>query len=176
MALIVLVTGGSKNGKSRIAEDIIGKYDIPKFYIATMEPFGEEAAAAIARHREIRAGKGFETIEKYTGIDEITLTEGCAVLLECAINLCANEMFSARCVDPVENIIRGVKKLSEKARVLVIVTGQVGGDGVTYAPETMDYMKKLGQLNWRLADIADVVIEAVFGIPNVLKGELACTF
>ncbi len=94
--MLVLITGGSKNGKSHIAEKIITSCELSRFYVATMEPFGEEAMVAIERHRRIRSGKNFITIEKYTDIQEIELPEQCAVLLECACNLCANEMFSKK--------------------------------------------------------------------------------
>lgn len=169
--MLVLITGGSKNGKSHIAEAVITSYDLPRFYIATMEPFGEEAASAIKRHREIRSGKNFVTIEKYTDIQEISLPEKCAVLLECACNLCANEMFSKNVEDPVEKIMDGVKHLQSKAELLVIVTNQVGDDGMEYPKETMNYLKNMGKLNLQLAEAADYVIEAVYGVPVIWKGE-----
>lgn len=168
--MLVLITGGSKNGKSRIAEKIIENYDIPRFYIATMEPFGEEAHAAIVRHREMRKSKKFETIEKYTDIGEIILPEGCAVLLECACNLCANEMFSANEKNPVEKIVSGIRKLMDQAEILVIVTNQVGDDGVEYPELTMKYIENMGKINLELSNLADVVIESVYGIPLILKG------
>lgn len=174
--MLVLITGGSKNGKSRIAEKIIENYDIPRFYIATMQPFGEEAYAAIKRHQKMRKNKKFETIEKYTDIDEINLPEKCAVLLECACNLCANEMFSANEKDPVEKIVKGVKKLMKNAEILVVVTNQVGGDGIEYPVSTMKYIENMGKINFELSNSADVVIEAVYGIPVILKGEIfGCT-
>ena len=104
-------------------------------------------------------------------IDKINLPEKCAVLLECACNLCANEMFTSKCKNPVEKILMCVDKLLEKSEVLVIVTNQVGEDGVNYSAETMDYIKNMGVLNRMLAEKADCVIEAVYGIPVILKGE-----
>lgn len=41
----------------------------------------------------MRAGKGFETVERYTALDELVLPKGSVVLLECMTNLVANEMF-----------------------------------------------------------------------------------
>lgn len=169
--MMILITGGSKNGKSRIAEELVTAYSSPRFYIATMIPCGEEAHAAIERHRNIRADKGFETIEKYTDIDQINLPDRCAVLLECMANLCANEMFSGCAANPVHKIAKGVDRLLENAEVLVIVTNQVGDDGIVYPHETMQYIKNMGELNLVLAKKADCVIEAVYGIPVVLKGE-----
>lgn len=170
--MFILITGGCKNGKSAIAEKIICSESAKRFYIATMQPFGEEAEKAIERHRKMRAGKGFTTIEKYTDTGEISLPRNSSVLLECMGNLCANEMFSAGCADPVGKILNDIKKLTAQSETFIAVTSQVGSDGIIYPHETMEYMKSLGRLNSGLADIADVVIEAVFGIPVLLKGEL----
>lgn len=170
--MFILITGGCKNGKSAIAEKIICSETAGRFYIATMQPFGEEAEKAIERHRKMRADKKFTTIEKYTDVGEIILPRSSSVLLECIGNLCANEMFSARCPDPAGKIFSDIKKLTEQAGIFIAVTSQVGSDGIIYPRETMEYMKSLGILNSRLAGIADIVIEAVFGIPVALKGVL----
>ncbi len=155
-----------------MAEKILTAYNVPRFYIATMEPFGSEAKEAIARHRKIREGKSFNTIEKYTDISEIKLPQNCAVLLECMCNLCANEMFSAKEKNPAKKIIRDTEMLIKNTEIFVAVTNQVGGDGIKYFPETMEYIKQMGLLNNSLAALADAVIEAVFGIPVLFKGVL----
>lgn len=170
--MLTLITGGSKNGKSHIAEEIISHSERTKYYIATMEPYCEEAQAAISRHRAIRSGKGFITLEQYTDIESAPISDKSAVLLECACNLCANEMFTADCKNPVEKITDGICKLLEKAEVLIIVTNEVGSDAVSYVDGTVSYIENMGKLNRRLAEMADNVIEAVYGIPYVLKGEL----
>lgn len=169
--MLVLITGGSKNGKSEIAEKIIVSYNSRRFYIATMEPYCEEALTAIERHRNIRREKGFETIEKYTDIDEIEIPENSSVLLECICNLCANEMFTKGIAEPVDKIMLGINKIADSAEVFVIVTNQVGDDGEEYSAETMKYIENIGVLNSRISERADCVIEAIYGIPIVLKGE-----
>jgi len=173
--MTTLVTGGSKCGKSSLAEKLLDGFCGKKVYIATMQPFGEEALEAISRHRKMREQKGFGTIEKYTDIQEISLYEGSAVLLECVGNLCANEMFSGdgMCY-PDYKIISGIKRLSDFAAELVIVTNQVGSDGIDYAEGTAEYIRLLGEVNRRIAEFADNVIECVYGVPIVLKGEIPC--
>mgnify|MGYP000447167111 CR=1 FL=1 len=69
-----LITGGSGSGKSEYAEQKLMEYashskrNKKRYYIATMMPFGKETEEKIARHRRLRAGKGFETIECYTDL------------------------------------------------------------------------------------------------------------
>ena len=173
--MTTLVTGGSKCGKSSLAEKLLDGFCGKKVYIATMQPFGEEALEAISRHRKMREQKGFGTIEKYTDIGKISLPANCAVLLECVGNLCANEMFSGdgMCY-PDYKIISGIKRLSDFAAELVIVTNQVGSDGIDYAEGTAEYIRLLGEVNRRIAEFADKVIECVYGVPIVLKGEIPC--
>lgn len=174
--MIILITGGSKCGKSSLAEKILDGFCGAKFYIAAMEPYSEDARRAIARHHEMRRGKGFETIERHRDIGGLVLPKSdihaCA-LLECMGTLCANEMFTdSGIADPFEKIINGVENLALQTEKLVIVTNEVGSDGINYPRETMEYMRVLGLLNRRVSELADTVIECVCGIPLVLKGEL----
>ena len=168
--MLTLITGGCKCGKSSIAEDILSDFSGRKIYIATMEPYCDEAHKAIERHRKMRLGKGFETIEKYTDIQDVTVPNGCGILLECACNLMANEMFSKGGKSPAQKIMSGISKLSDRAERFIIVTNQVGDDGIEYPDETMEYIRQMGLLNAAIAQAADVVIEAVYGVPVYLKG------
>ena len=171
--MMTLVTGGAKCGKSHYAEKMFETFSGRKFYIATMQPYGEEALSAIERHRKIRAGKGFETIEKYTDIEEIELPKNCGILLECTANLCANEMFrDSKIYDSTEKIIHGFEHLKSCSEMLVIVTNEVGGDGIFYEKGTAEYIKIMGKINAKAAEISDNVIECVYGIPVALKGRI----
>lgn len=173
--MITLVTGGSKCGKSHYAEAVLENFTGKKIYLATMQPYGDEAHAAIERHRKMRNGKGFETVEKYTGIDGVNIDSSCAVLLECMGNLLANEMFKGNDIlDPADKIISDIHRLSKKAAQLVIVTNNVACDGIDYAEGTAAYIRALGRINGGIAEFADNVIECVYGIPVVLKGALPC--
>lgn len=104
--MITLITGGSGSGKSAYAEKYIchasnEKGFKEKYYIATMQVFDEEGQRKIDRHRRLRAGKGFITIEQPRDIkdavsklqSESSLKTGRLALLECMSNLVANEMF-----------------------------------------------------------------------------------
>lgn len=172
--MMTIVTGGSGSGKSELAENIAVKYNGKKYYVAAMEPFGEEAMIRIQRHRKMRAEKGFETIEKYTDIDELIFSRNDIVLLECMSNLCANEMFSCSTqkVGAVDKIISGIEKINNMSAQLIIVTNEIFSDGILYEKQTMEYIKVLGEINRRIFEFADNVIESVYGIPYILKGNL----
>ena len=101
--MLSVIMGVSGSGKSEYAEDMAVRLADGRglYYAATMEPYGEEGRARVARHRKQRAGKGFTTLECYRDIENIAGmigTDRCrdaTVLLECMSNLLANEMFSA---------------------------------------------------------------------------------
>lgn len=104
--MITLITGGSGSGKSAYAEKYICHMSNEngykeKYYIATMQVFDDEGQRKIDRHRRLRVGKGFITIEQPRDIkkaveklqSENCLKTGRSALLECMSNLVANEMF-----------------------------------------------------------------------------------
>ena len=168
----ILVTGGSASGKSSLAERLAVQGPPPWTYVATMHPWGAEARARIDRHREMRRGKGFETLECYASVGALEVPAGGTVLLECLGNLTANLMFGGDggLRDAGEEITGGVLALGEKCGRLVVVTNDVGRDGGLYEPGTQRYIEVLGRANAGLAARFDAVLEAVCGIPAVLKG------
>lgn len=172
--MMILLTGGSACGKSSYAEALCQRFEGNRYYIAAMRPYGDGSAEKIARHREMRKGKGFETIERYTNLAGLVLPERGTVLLECICNLTANEMFDEQgnMTDPCETILSGVAAVHRQCETLVVVTNDVGSDNKDYDPGTRAYVRALGHINAVLAQQADAVYELVCGIPLVLKGEL----
>ena len=205
---MILVTGGSGSGKSEYAEKLILDFgEAVRFYVATMEVYGAEGRRKVERHRELRKTKGFTTIEQPRGIGEICLNKfgkksqkqglkngrfnkKTAVLLECIMNLAANEMFSdpfwtsltvdvragtlresqSRISFLADRIEREVAMLEEQTDFLVVVTGETGEDGEAYSAETMAYIRLMGEVNRRLAARAGQVWLVTCGIGVNLKG------
>ena len=194
--MITLVTGGSGSGKSAYAEDVaVSAEGTEKYYIATMQIYDAEGERKVERHRKLRAGKGFTTVESLWNVGQVefpTFTEAKTVcidcgepepiqkkpgqrtaLLECMSNLVANEMFSAdgmREEDAVvTKVVQDMELLAAKLDHLVIVTNNVFEDGISYDAGTMAYLRALGRINAALAKRADRVVEVVVGIPVILK-------
>lgn len=194
--MITLVTGGSGSGKSAYAEDVaVSAEGTEKYYIATMQIYDAEGERKVERHRKLRAGKGFTTVESPRNVGQVvfpTFTETKKVckdcqepehirkkqrqktaLLECMSNLVANEMFSTdgmREEDAVvTKVVQDMELLATKLDHLVIVTNNVFEDGIPYDEGTMAYLRALGRINAVLAKRADRVVEVVVGIPVILK-------
>ena len=171
--MLILLTGGSACGKSSYGEKLAVLGTKPLYYIAAMQPYDDECLKKIARHRELRKDKGFLTIEQYTGVDTLELPEtGGTALLECLCNLTANEMYIQPDdpTDPVEKVVAGVKNLQRQTDTLIVITNDVGSDNESYSDETRRYIRALGVINVRVAQMADQVYELVAGIPLCLKG------
>ena len=168
-SMVTLVIGGGGSGKSAFAESIAVSYSGKTAYIATMEPYGEEGAKRIERHRKMRADKGFDTIEQYSFINEKTAENYENVLLECVSNLVANHIFTENDENVIENVTNGIGKMIKSVKNTVIVTNDIFNDGCDYDDITRDYIAKLGAVNCRLAQIADEVYEVFVGIPIKIK-------
>ena len=162
--MLELVTGGSGSGKSAYAESRICEWNRqdpnPLFYIATMYPYGEETEKKIERHRILRKGKGFETLEWYTGLKlhlEEGSLQGSDVLLECMSNLVANEMYmeSGAGCHADQAILEGIRELNQQCSNLVIVTNEVFSESVPDSPEMKEYKRILGRINCEIAAMAD---------------------
>ena len=66
----------------------------------------------------------------------------------------------------------GSVQLAGQCRHLIVVTNGVLADGRYYGEETERYRRLLGRINCFLGSRADLVVEAVYGIPVVRKGRL----
>ena len=177
---MTLIIGGSGSGKSAYAEDYMVSIseDRKKYYIATMQIYDEEGKRKVERHRMLRGGKGFSTIEQPVDIGkaaEKMEAEDRTALLECVSNLTANEMFSGEVPGTeeviTEKIVGGIAVLNRELTHLVIVSNNVFEDGNVYDKTTMAYIRAMGHINQKLAEMADEVVEVVVGIPIVIKNK-----
>ncbi|MBR1470642.1 MAG: bifunctional adenosylcobinamide kinase/adenosylcobinamide-phosphate guanylyltransferase [Lachnospiraceae bacterium] len=175
--MMILVSGGAASGKSEYAEALLLRLanGAGKTYLATMKRDGEEAERRILRHRQLREGKGFETLEAPVNIDAVAGACREAVLLECISNLTANEMFGEEVhTAAAERVAAEVDVLQKKAKLLVAVTNEVFSDGLSYDEMTVNYIRELAAVNRLLAKRADAVVEVVYGIPVWRKGAGIC--
>lgn len=196
--MVTLIYGSSGSGKSEYAESLAVKADMltidrceaeanmqtaqtgisqgKRYYVATMQVYDEESKRRVIRHRAMREGKKFVTIECEREIEQICrqgITRQDIVLLECLSNLVANEMFSTEEIPDtdrlVEKIAGGLEEVSKHCRHLIIVSNDIFSDGVSYDKSTEEYIKALGLLHQKIAVTAQHVTEVVYGIPIKIK-------
>lgn len=168
--MLTLVLGGSGSGKSAFAEGLVTASGNPRrLYLATMEPFGAEAEARIARHRAMRSAKGFETVERFRDLDTLPPYQGYVVLLEDLGNLCANELYGPDPEGGEARILSGIRRLAADNR-LIVVSNAIFSDGVAYGEETRRYLAQMARLHAALAQETQEVVEVVCGLPIYHKG------
>ncbi len=162
---MILVVGRPDSGKSKLAEDMVLELSggRRKIYIATMIPFGEEGKRRIEKHRRLREGKSFETVECPVDFGSIRGIEGAVCLLECVSNLVGNEMHKEgrEGYSPEEIadlVLEEIELLSSRASELVAVTNEFESeDG--FDEDTRKYIEITDLVNKKLLAIADRVAE-----------------
>lgn len=194
--MLAVITGVSGSGKSEYAENRAVELSCGKdlYYVATMEPYGEEGRERIERHHKLRAGKGFTTIECYRNIECIVDMIGAdqckeaTIPLECMSNLLTNEMFpkpdslseretmqQAEVCMQIEQpateqsitnrLLSGISFISRQCKHHIIVTNEIFSDGIDYGEETMVYIKFPGTIKQTLVKMADEAMEVVYTVP-----------
>ncbi len=183
---MVLVVGRPDSGKSAMAEELAGELseEKKKIYLATMIPFGEEGASRVEKHRALRKGKGFITVERPLNVGNIPDSDGfiediraeeATVLLECVSNLCANVMFAdgkgedAKSPEETAEIVtKDILKLKERVKNLIVVSNEFkeeeGSDR-----ETLEYISAVSEINGRLKEEAERIYEVTGGRMDKIK-------
>ena len=130
--MMILVTGGASSGKSAYAEQVACALPALHFYLAAMKPFGEEGARRIARHRALRAGKGFITVECYDGLDAVAKSalEACSTG-PCEAEGSASGSPSPSC-DSSSRSVRGTALLESLGNVVANALFADDGSCATY--------------------------------------------
>ena len=146
--MITLVLGGTRSGKSSIAERLTLAHDGPLFYVATAEITDDDMAARVERHRRNRSDR-FETIEA-----DADLPAAIAALDHRPALIDTLSTWLARQPGFVPDADGLCAALQQRRTPTVIVSDEVGS-GVH--PETdigRQFRDALGELNQRVAAIA----------------------
>lgn len=170
------ISGGCKNGKSYYAQRVARAGGKPLYYIATMIPHDDEDLARIRRHRNERAGWGFETLE--CGRDILRCLDRAdpkgSFLLDSVTALLSNEMFTAEGVDTLapSRIAEALEQFIDRAPNTVLVSDYIFSDALLYDGLTEAYRRGLADIDRHMAARCDNVIEVVGGQFIVHKGAL----
>ena len=179
MSRIVLVTGGARSGKSAWAQHQAEGGDPSRVYLATSIPQDDEMRARVERHREMRRGRGWATIE--APLDLAAALRGAVsqyrvVLVDCLTLWIANSMYEAERVGtPLdeETVAAGclgvIEACKDSQSTVLFVTGEVGLGIVPDNPAARRFRDLLGICNQTIADLADEVMLLVCGQPLRIK-------
>lgn len=162
--MITLVLGGTRSGKSEVAERMAAATGHAVTYVATGTAVDAEMAARITEHRR-RRPPGWTTVESGPDLaGALTATEG-MVLVD------ALGAWLAQFEDMAVDTDALCAALAGRSGDTVIVSDEVGL-GVHPSTEVgRRFRDALGTLNQRVADVADEVVLVVAG--RVLRLERA---
>ena len=172
----ILLLGGSKSGKSRLAQGLCRKLAEggPMVYWATMEPVDGEDRERIRRHVAEREGWGFTTLERGRDLRlAADAVKGAAVLFDSVTAALGNEMFTADGMDDAAGLrlAEDLRFVSGQCRHFVCVCDEIWRDGFTFDGTTECYRRRLAEICRTLAAEFDAVYEVTAGLVHVWKGE-----
>ena len=120
MGKVILISGSNGSGKSRFAEELVGKTVGTRYYIATMVSQSEDNECRIEKHKRQREGLGFVTLEVPWQVSAVQVEPNSVVLLEDMTNLLGNTVFAHGGCG--EDVYRDICALADKCRLLIVVT------------------------------------------------------
>lgn len=170
--MVTLIIGVPDSGKSILAEGLAVKYagEHRKYYIATMVAFDEKGRNRIEKHRNLRKGKGFYTLECPVDVHSVTdsIVGDATVLLECMSNLIGNEIYAEKnreksSQELQEEILTEIRKLRDGCENLVIVTNEFPLQDSTYDNETRYYVSMIHEINLGLRELSQEIYEYTEG-------------
>ena len=176
MGHLILITGGSRSGKSRFAQDMaqrVGGEDVA--FIATCQPLDEEMAARIATHQADRPQE-WRTVEAPLRLADAVRDCGAGtVLVDCLTLFITNVLLahdgdhaSAEAAVGAE-LGRLVEVVGESDITVIVVTNDVCMGLVPEYPLGRAFRDIAGRAGQLLASHADEVYLTVLGLPMRLK-------
>jgi adenosyl cobinamide kinase/adenosyl cobinamide phosphate guanylyltransferase len=169
-AVLTLVLGGARSGKSRYAESLIAVLPPPWAYVATAEAGDHEMAVRIRAHRS-RRGPSWRTIEAPRDLTAaFAACERMPVLVDCLTLWLSNLMLAD--ADVNAEVGRLEEALAATVAPVVLVANEVGSGIVPDHALGRKFRDLQGLLNQRIAARADRVVLMVAGLPLALKGAL----
>ncbi len=166
--MIVLVTGGARSGKSKLAEARCLAFGLPARYIATAEIFDDEMRARIAQHRARRGAEWHDHPAPLDVAGAIAATEGQGPrLVDCLTMWLNNLMYHGQ--DVAQETARLCAGLQAATAPVVLVSNEIGMGVVPDNALARAFRDAQGLLNQQVAALADEVILAVSGLPLRVK-------
>ena len=166
---VLLVLGGARSGKSVFAEQRVHASGLTKVYVATGQAWDDEMKVRIAQHQS-RRGKDWTTVEAPEALGEVVSAQakpGSIVLVDCLTLWINNLMMAER--DLAEAFDDLATRLGTLAGSVVLVSNEVGLGIVPENPLARRFRDAQGQLNQRMAALADEVVFVAAGLPMTLK-------
>lgn len=178
MGKCILIIGGARSGKSRLAMELARKSGKPVLFVATATAGDDEMAQRIAIHRKERPA-GWSTIEVTTDVGKhikeniggarLVIVDCITLLVNNIFNECgyqatpqAEALLEERVASEINSLVECVRGVEAS---FIIVTNEIGLGLVPVEKTSRLYRDLLGKANQMLAKCADEVYLMVAGMP-----------
>ena len=180
MADIILITGGSRSGKSAYAQRLAETLPGPRAYVATCLVVDPEMATRVEKHRESRRISEWTTIEEPADLAGAIRWAAAyrVVLVDCLTLWVNNLLYEAErrgglfteeeAADRFREVIAACRAFPG---TVIFVTNEVGMGIVPMDEATRRFRDCAGRMNQMIAAAAAEVTFVVSGIPLRLKGK-----
>ena len=166
-----LILGGTRSGKSRLAESLAMKTELPVTYIATATALDDEMQNRIALHQQNRPGD-WQTLEEPTALAQ-TLKHHAAndrcIIVDCLTlwltNLLCNNQQQ---LDQEKSHL--IELVPHLPGTIIFVSNEVGLGVMPTSQLARQYCDEIGIIHQTLAEQCEQVILCVAGLPHILKG------
>jgi adenosylcobinamide kinase/adenosylcobinamide-phosphate guanylyltransferase len=165
----VLVLGGARSGKSRLALDLAERSGLAKVLIATAEAFDDEMRIRILHHRRERDSTWRVREEPYALPDAVVQESGTnrVVVVDCLTLWLSNLMLAGGHADDAAAALSAA--LGEAKGPVILVSNEVGQGIVPATPMGRGFRDAQGRLNRQAAAACDAVIAVTAGCPILVK-------
>ena len=175
---VTLVLGGVRSGKSRYAQQL-AEQSRSVVFVATAKITDDEMRLKIERHKDDRP-KEWVTVEEPLELPQVLAHHEfeCEVIVVDCLTIYAANLLEAEGEnnDAINARVQALCSALEAAQCnVVLVSNEVGSGVVPAYPLGRRYRDLLGEINQRVARVADDVVLMVAGLPLALKGHLEVT-
>jgi adenosylcobinamide kinase/adenosylcobinamide-phosphate guanylyltransferase len=172
---VVLVLGGVRSGKSRYAQELCLRGDRVTFVATAGRSDDAEMTRKIDRHRAERPEHWTTVEEKLALGDVLRRSEDSVVLIDCLTLFAANlmEAHSDKEAALQAEIDDLCATLAGMDGMVVLVSNEVGSGVVPAYASGRRFRDLVGEINQRVAAVADEVYLMIAGLPLMLKHTVA---
>lgn len=158
--MITLVLGGTRSGKSQVAETLVAEAGGPVTYVATGVAADDDMAARIAAHRRRRPA-GWATVEAGRDLpDALGGLDGHVLVDSLGTWVAAHDDLAA----DVDALCAALRTRAASGRGDTVVVSEEVGLGVhATTPAGRRFVDVVGELNRAVADLSDRVLLVVAG-------------
>ena len=173
---LALILGGARSGKSRYGLGLAARCPAPRLFVATCQPRDAEMEARIEAHQRER-GSDWATrevpLQLAAALGEAQNHYG-VVVVDCLTMWVSNLLLKEGASQgSIQTACEGLfSTLAKTAAPTILVSNEVGWGIVPDNPLARKFRDQAGWLHQRLAQVADLVVLVVAGVPVLIKSDL----